>query len=331
MKNTIVALCVDTCRGRVSNFASGNEKYADEAVRNAIFEILESDKLTFQNWRKHKTEIFEIIEETLNVTLPDSWNDSPFYNEMVEVRNFLLGQKNEFIAEDNSILIVSRFAGNHWNTDRQKLGGNQSFSLATEWFSIRVYDELERFLKGVTTIEGMFSKLRESLQRDIDSRVYSAFNGAGTYLPSKFTETGTFDKDTMLSLVERVQTAAMKPVRIAGTKQGLAKLSVDSQWISNEMKNERHTTGRVKIWEGISTVEIPQVFTRGTYDFKISDNTLFVLPENYKPIKLYFEGDTRSRELEYKDTMDQTIDYEVQTKLGVGVVFDTLFGKYTIS
>ena len=83
--------------------------------------------------------------------------------------------------------------------------------------------------------------------------------------------------------------------------------------------------------EGISTVEIPQVFTRGTYDFKISDNTLFVLPENYKPIKLYFEGDTRSRELEYKDTMDQTIDYEVQTKLGVGVVFDTLFGKYTIS
>lgn len=331
--NPIVTLCIDACRGRVANYSAENARYTDEAVRNAFYEILGDDKLTYQNWRRHKVEIFEIIEEVLRTNLPDAWNLSPFYNEVVEVRNGALGQKNEFIVEDHSTLIVSRFSGNHWDTDRQKLIGNRAFSLDTEWFYIRVYDELERFLKGITTIEGMFAKLQESLQKDIDSRVASAFTGANIYLPGKFVETGSLTADNMMTLVSRVETAAGRTARIVGTKVGLAKLDalVNSSWVSNEMKEEKHTTGRVRVWEGIQTVEIPQCFTPGTYDFRISDTTLFVLPSNTKPIKLYFEGEMRSNELSANDTIDQTIDYQVQTKLGVGVVFDDLFGQYTIS
>lgn len=333
MANALVTLCVDARRNRVANFSAENAKYTDEAIRQAFYEILGDDKLTYKNWRKHKVEIFEIIEEVLNITLPDAWNESPFYNEMVEVKNFLLGQKNEFIVEDNSTLVVSRISGNHWNIDRQKLPAGKTFSVETEWFGIRVYDELERFLKGVQTVEKMFAKMQESIQKDIDARIYSAFNGAGTYLPSEFQESGSFTKDNMLELVQKVQTASQKTVRIAGTKQALAKLDslISSEWISNEMKEEKHTTGRIKVWEGINTVEIPQTFTHGTYDFKVDDNVLYVLPENFKPIKLYFEGDTRSRELKDKDTEDMTLDYQVQTKLGVGVVFDTLFATYTVS
>jgi hypothetical protein len=333
MENALVTLCVDARRNRVANFSAENAKYTDEAIRQAFYEILGEDKLTYKNWRKHKTEIFEITEEVLNITLPDAWNESAFYNELVEVKNFLLGQKNEFTVDDDSTLIVTRFSGNHWNTDRQKLPAGKTFSTTTDWYNIRVYDELERFLKGVQTVEKMFAKLQESLQKDIDARVYSAFNGAGTFLPSQFQESGAFVKDTMLDLVQKVQIASGKTVRIAGTKQGLAALdsAIATQWLSEDMKNEKHTTGRIKVWEGINTVEIPQVFTKGTYDFKIDDKTLFVLPENYKPIKLYFEGDTRSLELSEKDTSDMTIDYQVQTKLGVGVVFESLFGKYTIA
>jgi hypothetical protein len=291
MENALVTLCVDARRNRVANFSAENAKYTDEAIRQAFYEILGEDKLTYKNWRKHKTEIFEIIEEVLNITLPDAWNESAFYNELVEVKNFLLGQKNEFTVDDDSTLIVTRFSGNHWNTDRQKLPAGKTFSTTTDWYNIRVYDELERFLKGVQTVEKMFAKLQESLQKDIDARVYSAFNGAGTFLPSQFQESGAFVKDTMLDLVQKVQIASGKTVRIAGTKQGLAALdsAIATQWLSEDMKNEKHTTGRIKVWEGINTVEIPQVFTKGTYDFKIDDKTLFVLPENYKPIKLYFE------------------------------------------
>ena len=333
MANALVTLCVDARRNRVANFSAENAKYTDEAIRQAFYEILGDDKLTYKNWRKHKVEIFEIIEEVLDITLPDAWNDSPFYNEMVEVKNFLLGQKNEFIVEDDSTLVVSRISGNHWNIDRQKLPAGKTFSVETEWFGIRVYDELERFLKGVQTVEKMFAKMQDAIQKDIDARIYSAFNGAGTYLPSEFQESGSFVKDTMLELVQKVQIASQRTVRIAGTKQALAKLDgvLSSEWISNEMKEEKHTTGRIKVWEGINTVEIPQTFTRGTYDFKVEDNVLYVLPENFKPIKLYYEGQSRSRELGDHDTEDMTIDVQIQTKIGIGVVFDTLFGTYSVS
>lgn len=331
--NALSTLCIDACTGRVGNFAGDNAKYTDEAVRSAFCEILGDTKLTYQNWRRHKIEIFEVMEEVLNSNLPNAWNESPFYDELVETKNFLLGQKNEFVVEDNSVLVASRFSGNHWNIDRQKLQGSKSFSLNTEWFGIRVYDELERFLKGNVTVEKMFAKMQEGIQKDIDSRVYSSFVGAGTYLPSAFTETGTFVKDTMIGLVNRVQTATGKTARIVGTKQGLAYLTgaIDNAWISEAMKNERQTTGRIRVWEGIATIEIPQVFTRGTYDFKIDNKTLFVLSEGEKFIKLYFEGDTRAMDLKETDTKDMTLDSQIQTKLGIGVVWSDVFGKYTIS
>ena len=51
---------------------------------------------------------------------------------------------------------------------------------------------------------------------------------------------------------------------------------------------------------------------------------------NVKPIKLRFEGDTRARELGMTDTHDQTIDTQIQTKLGVSVVVDNLIAKYEL-
>ena len=48
------------------------------------------------------------------------------------------------------------------------------------------------------------------------------------------------------------------------------------------------------------------------------------------PIKLFFEGDTRARDLDENMTHDQTLDSQVQSKLGHAVVISSLFGKYTI-
>lgn len=331
--SALTNLCIDARRGRVGNFSTDCEKHTDEAVRAGFVEILGTDQITYRVWNKHKGEVFEIIEDVLNETVPDAWDMSPFYNELVEIKNARLGQKNEFIVEDNSTLIVSRFSGNHWDIDRQKLPAGKTFSLETEWYAVMVYDELERFLKGVTTTVKMFDTIQLSIQRSIDDRVYSAFNGAGTYLPAVFKEAGSFSKKQMLTLATRVQIESGRTVRLAGTRTALAHLdtAVNAAWVSNEMKQDKNTTGYLRIWEGFNTIEIPQTFNRGTYNFKSPDNIIYVLPENYKPIKLFFEGDTRSRDLNELQNNDQTISYQVQTKMGVGVVFDSMFGTYTIT
>lgn len=334
--NEICNLMNDTYAGRVATFANEEAaKYADEAIRQAFFEILGEEKLTYAGWRNHKNEIFTIMEVVLNTNLPLAWEDSRFYDQFVETKNGALGDKNEFIVEDNSVLVASSFAGNHWDTDRKKLPGNESFSLKTEWFYIHFYQDLEKFLKRSASVPDLINKMQKGMLKSINNRICTAFNGAGTYLPAAFQVTGTYDRTKMSELIQRVEEAAQKNVVIAGTKVGLAAIAegIDSKWISDSQKEEMATKGTLVNLTGLGVVgvEIPQVFERGTYNFKVDNKSIFVLPDNEKFIKVFFEGDTRAREMGMTDTHDQTIDMQLQTKVGVGCVFSNVFGKYTLA
>lgn len=324
----------DSLSKKVGLFADGAEKYTDQAIREAFFEILGENKLTWQNFRNHKNEIYTVMENVLNTNLPLAWENSVFYDQFVDVKNGAIGDSNEFVVEDNSILVASRFSGNHWDTGRQKLQGKKGFSVSTEWIYIRVYDELERFLKGTVTLPEMMAKLQKGFTNEIDTRVYTSFSGVGTYLPAKFQETGTYDKDTMLTLIQRVQTASQKNVILAGTKSALSHIvdGIEASRMSERQKEELSTKGALLDFTGlgVQAIEIPQTFVRGTYDF-VDTKSIFVLPDNEKFIKLYFEGETRARDLGSQDTMDHTIDSQIQTKLGVGIVVSNLIGKFTIS
>lgn len=325
----------DSLTGRVGLFAEGAEKFTDQAVREAFFEILGEDKLTWQGWRNHKNEIFTVMENVLTTNLPLAWEGSPFYDQFVETKNGALGDKNEFVVEDNSILVATRFAGNYWSTDRTKLQGKKSFSVGVEWIYLHIYDELERFLKGTVTLPEMIAKLQKGFQNEIDTRIFTAFNGAGTYLPSAFQESGSYDRATMANLIEKVQTASQKNVVLAGTRTALAQIveGMDANLISNSQKEEYATNGCILNLTGlgVSAIMIPQALVRGTYDFKVDNNVIYVLPDAEKPIKLYFEGDTRAREVGSNESEDMTISSQVQTKLGCATVFSNLIGKYALA
>ena len=331
----LTTLMNDSLSNRVALFADENaSKYTDQAIREAFFEILGEDKLTWQGWRNHKNEIFTVIENVLTTNLPKAWENSPFYNQFVETKNGALGDKNEFVIDQAGVLVASRFSGNHWDTDRQKVQGKRGFSVPTEWIYIHVYNDLERFLLGNITLPEMMKQLQDSFQREIDARIFGAFNGIGTYLPEAFKETGAYVKETMLDIISRVQIASQKNVILAGTKTALANIAegIDSNWISSAQKEEMATNGALLNLTGlgVTAMEIPQTFVRGTYDFKQDNKSIFILPDGEKPIKLYFEGETRALDYDENKTHDQTVGSIVETKLGHAVVISNLFGKYTI-
>ena len=334
MVNELTCLINDSLSGRVALFANGAEKYTDQAIREAFFEILGDDKLTYQNFRNHKNEIFSIMENVLTTNLPLAWETSDFYRNFVDTKSTTFGDVNEFVVEDNSTMLVSRISGNHWQIERQKLQGKKAFSVALEWVGIRVYAELESFLKGTITLADMMAKLQKSFQNEIDARIVASFNGIGTYLPAKFMESGTYDRATMNDLIQRVQIASQKDVILAGTRSALAAVAegTNSAWISNAAKEELATTGMVVENIGLPcrAMVIPQTFVRGTYDFSVNNNVLYVLPEGTKPVKLFFEGQTRARDLDSQQTQDMTIDAVVESKIGCSVIVDSLVGKYTI-
>ncbi|MCX4379451.1 MAG: hypothetical protein OSJ61_25360, partial [Lachnospiraceae bacterium] len=266
--------------------------------------------------------------------IPLSWVDSPFYKQFVETKSTADGDTNEFVVEDASVLFTSKLAGNYWSIDRQKVQGNRSFSVQVETIGIRVYDELERFLKGTITLAKMVSNLQKAFQDEIDSRIYTSFNGIGTYLPAKFQETGSYDKDTLADLIQRVQVASRRNVILAGTRSALAHIvdGINANIMSEKQKEEIATTGMLLDYTGLGVhaMQIPQSFARFSYDFKVDNNSIFVLPDGVKPVKLFFEGDTRTKENNEKDNDDMTIDATVMMKTGVGIICPTLVGKYTI-
>lgn len=331
----LTTLMNDSLSNKVAVFANEDAaKYTDQAIREAFFEILGDDKLTWQGWRNHKNEIFTVIENVLTTNLPKAWENSPFYDQFVEVKNGALGDTNEYVIDQDGILVASRFSGNHWDVDRQKLQGKRSFSVPTEWIYIHVYDELERFLNGATTLPEMMTKLQNGFQNEIDARIYTSFNGIGTYLPEAFKETGAYVRETMMDLIQRVQIASQSNVILAGTKTALAAIAegIDSKWISNAQQEEMATKGALLNLTGlgVTAMEIPQVFVRGTYDFKIDNTSIYVLPNNTRPIKLFYEGNTRALDYNENQTHDQTVGTIAETKLGTAVIMPSLFGKYTV-
>lgn len=118
-----------------------------------------------------------------------------------------------------------------------------------------------------------------------------------------------------------------------GTKTALSKLdSIGStDWISDEMKQERYTTGRLALWEGIRKVEIPQAFAPNDTSKKlVANDVLLVMPvTDNKFIKIYDEGDAQIMEVtDGNVNRDKTLEYEYQQKLGVATVVNRRFGTY---
>ena len=143
-------------------------------------------------------------------------------------------------------------------------------------------------------------KIYEAYDKKFNDMIYPAVMEAGTkVLPtSQFCKTGALTESTKASLIELVEDVQMAngcEAVIMGTKTALAKLSqlVETQWITDSMKEERHTTGRIGLWEGIRLVEIPQAFANNDTTKKLVDNTkLLVMPvADNKFVKVFNEGD----------------------------------------
>lgn len=184
-------------------------------------------------------------------------------------------------------------------------------------------------------------KIYEAFDQKVNDMVYeSVMAAAKTVTPAdQFVKTIDFStkdtaRDKIITLAEDVQAANGTDVVIMGTKSALARLNglSDVQWISESMKDERHTTGRIALFEGITLVEIPQVFKINTTTRAIDEKTLLVMPQaDNRFIKIYNEGEAVVTEVADQATnADMTLEYEYQQKMGVATIINRKFGTITI-
>lgn len=295
--------------------------------------------------RKNQQVLFDLIEEVVPNLLQTGWQDNPFFNEFVETRNIDIGDQNVFYTEDETILTVSKVSGNHWDLDRQRLGKGTTFSVATSWYGIAVYSEYEKLLTGLEDFATFVTKLYEAVDRFVNESIYEAFLSAAKELPGgvggdgqwvKTGELGSATKDTFMTLIEDVQMATGMDVVIMGTKAALSKLEGMQKidWVSNEMKNERYTTGKLGYFEGIRLVEIKQGFKlNDTSKRLVDDKQLFIMPVgDNRFVKVVNEGQPEMRQVQDNVTnQDMTYDFRYMFKMGVGVQLGLRFGVWSIT
>lgn len=332
MKTELVKLCVDTVNNRVQNFSSHQ---ADEAIRKAFFEILGTEKPTYKEMRKHKVEVFEIMEEVLSQTIINGVNENNFFMQFAEVRNVALGDSIEFYVPDNTLLVASELAGNHWDISRQKLDIGTSFAVKTRAFGLAVYADFLQFLAGRVDFAGLVTKVARAMDDNLSQQVATSFHAASAYLPSEYKATGSYAEDKLMDLVAHVEATSGATPMIVGTRKALSKIvgAVPVANYSENMKNKMYTEGVLEYINGVPLVQLPTVHKINTFDFAYDDNKLLVLPvSDNKPIKIVFEGDSLVKEVSDGTTnMDMSLEYKFITKFGTAVVFNQLYAEYTLA
>ena len=145
--------------------------------------------------------------------------------------------------------------------------------------------------------------------------------------------TDKLEADKLIEAVQNLETDTGKEVVICGTRSAISQVIAlsPSAWISDDMRNERHTTGTLGQFEGIRLMAIPQVNEQGTRNKKLDNKKLLLMPidPDNKPIKLVNEGEAIVKQVNDGATnQDMTYEYELMQKLGINVVINQLFGTY---
>ena len=332
-ESKVLDLTLDLARGDFSLHVDKEKvgrKDLEEYLRNTINNDILKGATLYQAFRRNNIVMFEIMEEIVNVSIGEDVLNSPFVEAFVEVKNRALGDKTAFYSE-GGLLSVASFAGNHWDTNRQSIDIGEEFTLPKEWIYIHVYEELERFLLGITTLERLTDVIYKSVNKYIKERLYLQFQNVADAVPAEFSASGN-SEEAVGNLCDLVQAAGgYGSLTIAGTKGALRKLAhtIPDKMFANSQKEAKAMTGSIGDWEGNNLMVIPQALKSGTFELALDDSIIFIMGADVKPIKLEFIGDTRTKMDETgQRNNDQTIDIQIQTLMGMGLILPQYFGVY---
>ena len=340
-------LLVDAARGEVQEYSvkEANKKIV-EKFRSALgIEATDRPQAVKRAIRANKDLVFTLIEETIEEMIISGWMENPFFMQFVETKNLALGDENDFYVEDDSILSVSKVSGNHHNMIRQRLGAGRHFSVAGEWFGIKIYSDFERVLTGAEDWAAFVSKVAEAINRYLYDALYASLRGAKDSLGANWVKSGaleTANKATLVKLCQDISMATGSEVTIFGARSALSSLTgmADVNWAPESVKKEYYANGGILgNWEGFAVAEIGQGLKRGaginsaSVEYQLDTDRLYVIPTSVanKFIKVVNYGETQVAQVTDKDTnRDMSYEYEVLYKMGINVILNTVFGVWEI-
>lgn len=318
---------------------------ANKELRNYVFAILGINEKSTKRDRKramqkYGTELFEVIEDVIDIKVETGFKESEFFNTFVEERNIKRGDSQEFWTEDDIVLSTVKIAGDHHDFTLQRLGSGESYTVPTSVYGIAVGADIDMYLAGRYDWAKLTDACARAFVIQVQNDMYAETMNVGEKLPAQFKGTGTLSSATKVQFDTLIEDVAIAndnaPVVIMGTKTALKKLTglADIDWVTEAQKGEVATTGRLGSYEGVTLMEVPQRFALNDTTQKLVDSTkLLIMPQvENKFVKFVDVGETEIYEVTEKGArMDDTMKYEVQRAMGIGTQIGRYFGEWTLA
>ena len=296
-------------------YSFGEKQYDYNALNDTLREELRELAGTYSLYRENKNTIFALIEETIDEILPKKVMEQ--YSMFAEVRTFAQGDRPVFNKKEGrrrAKQFVTRvgLAGIYEVFKLDK----SSFEVPTSAFGGAAQIGFEEFLDGKVDFAEVTEIIMEGLDEVVYEEIAKALIGGIKQLPTanQVSHTG-FDEAKMDKLIA-IARAYGEPA-IYCTYELAAKILPVSDWVSNDMKNERNAQGYISQYKGNRIVILPQSFTDETNATKVIDPSYaWIIPTggNDKAVKIAFEGQTIVDEY---TNYDRSREIQVYKKLGV--------------
>lgn len=327
--SNLIKLAVDGYKGHVAGDYSVND--TQEALRKALVEANGgSTKLDIKAIRDGRCNgVFAIIEELVDVIHEEGLKGDEFFMNMVEDRNLSLGDTNKFHIERECLFAVADIAEGTQGVRRQRIEAGQDITINTQLRAIKIYEELNRVLAGRIDFNKFVDLVGKSFTKQELDATYDAFVGMFKKLKAPYTETGSFDEDKLLELIDHVEASTGETAVIVGTRKALRKIK--TAVVSDSAKEEMYAMGHFGRFNGTELVAVKQRHKSGTDDFILDDNVLYVFAGDTKPIKRVTEGDVTMLMGTPMNNADMSQEFLMMKRTGIAVIFDRDFGVYNLS
>ena len=270
---------------------------AENVLREEISKLItKNGRPDLNMFGKNKYDVFAILSEVLE-PVTNVYELPQALSNLIKVVNIGHGDTTEITVDDPKLFDVYRISDGNADIRRQTVAGNRLY-VPTDVFGVKIYAELSDFLAGRIDWVAMVTKVNVSRQSDVALKIAELFAGNVNPIAK---ETGSFNAETLISLIEQVEEEYKTGAVIYGKKSTLGKIQDVVQ--SEKSKEDFNHFGYYGEFRGTPIIELPT-----------GSNELVILPYSGSPIAIVVnEGQAIVR-----DTSDFGVRNDLQLELFLG-------------
>lgn len=196
----------------------------------------------------------------------------------------------------------------------------------TQLRAVKVYEEINRVLAGRIDFNDLVDTVGRSFtQYDLDS-AYLAWTSMFTKLDPVYTQSGSYNEDKLLDLIEHIEASTGDTATIVGTRKALRKITTAT--MGEQAKSDLYSMGYLGHIAGTPMVAMKQRHKIGSTEFILPDDTVYIFAGDTKPVKRVTEGEVTMLMGDPMNKADLTQEFLMTKRTGVSIILDRDFGSY---